>query len=463
MLTRSRKRAQDQQAVRDREALPFIPIDVLAVSFSFLSLHDQCLASRVSRDWRRAALIAFAFRKGLYFDNFVQDVTSFFLADRLPSLRMLIITHIDSLSTAHQIASCFPHLLSLQILSFQNASMGDASFSVLAASLPSLSSSLKSLFLQNNKLNDEGARALSVILPRFLLLEDLTLSGNHFTDNGLILLSQAISQLKHFRWLILLQTTPPRGFFSSKATSALATALSSPSVARSLESLDLAQFESGKLIVAVLPLLQRLRSFALFGSDLNLDDLQAVADVCLARKCMFSLGVDLSNLGDNAVRVLLPAVSENQSSLTKLGLLRGGMTGAGLQLLGSCLSADGFSNLRSLMLHRSNFSTYLVSFASGVFKHLPSLEILSLSWDHVGDSDTAAIVSALHHLQHLQVLALSDNEISDVGLMSFLQLGLSLPPPPASLKVIDLVRNTGQPLMHPLTRAEKKRCSFIRF
>lgn len=44
MLTRSRKRAQDR-ASKDREPLPFIPIDVLAFAFSFLPLRDHYRAS----------------------------------------------------------------------------------------------------------------------------------------------------------------------------------------------------------------------------------------------------------------------------------------------------------------------------------------------------------------------------------------------------------------------------------
>ena len=430
MLTRSRKRAQEQTAARDQEALPFVPIEVLAVAFSFLDLRDQCVASRTSCDWRRAALVAFSLLKSLRLDPFHQDLSRFFSVNRFPSLVTLTLGHVSSLSLAQQLASCFPYLPSLGTLSFRKARMGDELFCVLASAFPALSSSLKFLYLQSNNLTDRGAKTLASVLSQLLLLEQLDLSNNGFGNEGLVFLSQAFTQLRCFHGLILLYCTLFFGF-SPIATSALATALSSPNVARSLEHLQLSQFASGSLIVAVLPLLERLGSFTLLWTELNLPDLETIADICCARKCMTGLGVDLNNLGDDAIRVLLPALSENQKSLQQLHFTSGRITGVGLQLLGSCLSSDGFSQLRELRLCNNDFSTSIISFANDVLAASSCTRNYLSMWNRIGDDGAAALVSSFHHLTHLQVLDMPVvNAMSDVGLMSFLQLGLALPAPP---------------------------------
>ena len=105
----------------------------------------------------------------------MQYVSRLFLFNRFPSLAALKIEHIDSLSITQQLASCFPHLPSLQTLDFDNAEMGNELFRVLAAALPHLSSSLKTLYLQDNNLGDQGMTALALVLPQLPLLEQLTL------------------------------------------------------------------------------------------------------------------------------------------------------------------------------------------------------------------------------------------------------------------------------------------------
>ena len=88
------------------------------------------------------------------------------------------------------------------------------------------------------------------------------------------------------------------------------------------------------------------------------------------------------------------------------------------------------------LLFGNDFSTSIISFARDAFQHLSALHILSLHFDNIVDDGAAAISASLHHLQHLHVLILTGNEISNVGLIPFLQLGLTLPaPPPASLSL----------------------------
>lgn len=87
-----------------------------------------------------------------------------------------------------------------------------------------------------------------------------------------------------------------------------------------------------------------------------------------------------------------------------------------------------------------------------VLRHLPALEMLVLVGNEIGDDGAAALASVLQHLPRLQKLHLNFNQINDTGLISFPQLGLTLPPLPASLECIDLTDNIGQPDMHKLTQ-----------
>lgn len=120
-------------------------------------------------------------------------------------------------------------------------------------------------------------------------------------------------------------------------------------------------------------------------------------------------GLDLNYLGDDAMRVLLPALIENQRSLQQLHFASGRMTSVGLQLLSSCLLSNGFPHLRELTLNFNDFSASTVSVASDVFKRLPSLERLWVFQKNIEDNATLAITSSLHHLQHLLYLDLKYN------------------------------------------------------
>lgn len=178
---------------------------------------------------------------------------------------------------------------------------------------------------------------------------------------------------------------------------------------------------------------------------------------------MTGLSVGLANVGRDGFNALLPAIYANTGSLEILGFMGGIATDANWQTFVSFFANNRFSQLREVYLNKQDLSTRIVLFASDVLQHLLALEQIALECDNIGDDGAAAIASTLHHLPLLQKLFLSLNQIGDAGPLPFLQLGLTLLPPPSSLRYIDLSANLGQPPLHQLSEEEKSRCPFIVF
>ena len=295
-----------------------------------------------------------------------------------------------------------------------------------------------------------------------------------------------MSQLAQLEQLAIVNVVPL--FFH--ATSSLADALSSPNLGHSLQRLVVGNFKDGSLIEAVLPQLVSLNYIGFFDCILNFHDNEAIATACCIRKCMNRIGLNMNTLGDAGMNSLLPAIAANTESLHSLLAYDGGLTDDGCRSLSSFLSSTPLLELQELAISDNDFATSVVDFSHDVLTHLPALEQLEffancigddgavaiastfpclqhlhkldLSQNDMSDSGASALAVSLHHLPHLQQLDLSENQIGNSGLLVFLQLGISLPPPPASLQCIDLSYNIGDPPIRKLTKKQKHRFPFIK-
>ena len=158
--------------------------------------------------------------------------------------------------------------------------------------------------------------------------------------------------------------------FSSAASSALASALSSPNITGSLQNLELHYFSDRHSIASVLLLLLKLDGLTFNECDLDLDDIAKISNVCCERNALF---LDMNFLGDDGIRALLPGIVTNQGSLRQFVTDRFAMYHVEYQALASLLPSDGFSVLEGLLLSSNDLSANLSLLIGMAFVHWPAV------------------------------------------------------------------------------------------
>jgi len=223
-----------------------------------------------------------------------------------------------------------PQLKQLTKLYLSNNKIGDEGVKALALALSQLNQ-LTTLGLSYNKIGDEGVKALvlALALPQLNQLTALGLSHNNIGDEGVKALALVLPQLNQLTTLYLSYNK-----IGDEGMKALAVVL--PQLKHQLTTLDLSDNNIGdegvKALALVLPQLNQLTELDLDGNNIGDEGMKALAVVLPQLNQFTTLGLSCNNIGAEGVKALALALPQLKQ-LTALGLSNNNIGDEGKNLL----------------------------------------------------------------------------------------------------------------------------------
>ena len=365
------------------ESLPHLPREVIAYSFSFLSLRHLAIVSSINREWRKAAMLAWSNKRELNLNTKIWEsgiVDSVIMKDRCSSLRALRIQRLrhrcfDTEMVAKLVQCLCYHLPRLESLNLEQADLGPL---ILPLCPAFLSSCLRSLHLSGQYFNAGNMNSFSSSLSSMQSLTYLNLSGCNINEQCIDGFVSALFHLTSLEHLALhhnhfSQAPPP--FF---------TALSHLSRLQHLDLGATSLDSHANELVTVLSSLTVLRYLNLGNNKLTRDPVSFAA-LCTSiahLSLLQSLILDHTELNPDAITPLV-LIFPSLQHLQNLDLS-----------WNQGLNIDAFSTFAS-SLH------FLVSLTS-----------LNISGCSLGVQGFVQLSSALSQQNHLQTLEIYTNGIN---------------------------------------------------
>ena len=327
---------------------------------------------------------------------------------------------------------------SLTSLNLRGNSIDDEGASSLSEALR-VNTSLTSLDLRGNPLGDEGASSLSEALRVNTSLTSLHLRDNSIGDVGASSLSEALRVNTSLTSLDLCWNS-----IGAEAASSLSEALR---VNTSLTSLNLScnkiKDEQVNSLSEALRVNTSLTSLDLSSSSIGAEGASSLSEALRVNTSLTSLNLSYNKINDEQVNSLSEALRVN-TSLTSLHLSKNsiGVEGASsfsealrvntsltsLDLSENSIAVEGASSfsealrvntsLTSLDLSGNSICDEGVSSLSEALRVNTSLTSLYLSWNYIGDEGASSLSEALRVNTSLTSLDLSGNFIGDEGATS---------------------------------------------
>ena len=274
-----------------------------------------------------------------------------------------------------------------------------------------VNTSLTSLDLRDNSIDDEGASSLSEALRVNTSLTSLYLSHNYFEHEGARSLSEALRVNTSLTSLDLSVNS-----IGAEGASSLSEALR---VNTSLTSLDLSVNsigdEGASSLSEALRMNTCLTSLHLSVNSIGDEGASSLSEALRMNTCLTSLHLSVNSIGDEGASSLSEALRVN-TSLTSLDLSSNSIGVEGASSLSEALRVN--TSLTSLDLSSNSIGDEGASSLSEALRVNTSLTSLDLSENSIGVEGASSLSEALRVNTSLSSLHLSSNSIGDEGASS---------------------------------------------
>ena len=422
-------------------SLCHLPLDLLAHSFSFLSLPALSHVG-VNHDFHRAALQAWNNKLELELTGAMMEkgFDLLLIKNRYTHLQKLVVKELNGHDQAlvDKLVESLTHTPSLVHMELSNAGLGrssnndDYQFGVAALAPVLAQLPLQFLDLSKNNLSQISS-SLSSALFFLKSLHHLDLSYCSIGTSSLPAFASSLSHLPELRFLSL------RGANLSSSPSSFFSSLQHLS---KLEHLNIGETQiapKASELAAVLPHLAQLHYLELRSN--HLDDtafarlFTSIASLPLLQSLDLS-GASLSSASIAAFSSVFPQLSslqklwldDNPSVVAACAALATALPQlhalTGLHLASCAITTEGFALLASAFpslpsLQRVNVSDNSIRFGSLQFHFSSSLTYLWCGRNRADDGDVMGLCDALLPLSHLTLLSLYNMQIDMPGIAFF--------------------------------------------